>query len=58
MTDRRINWYLEALRREFEQCKEGRFTGNNEFKVNWREGSIGNINIGLYKSIQAPKDLV
>ena len=57
MTSKRQNWYIDALRHEFEQCEEARFTGNNSFQVNWKEGQIGNINIDLKKSIQAPKDL-
>jgi hypothetical protein len=47
-----IEFYLEAIRVELEKLFEGKFTGNMEFKVNFKEGSIANMNIGLNRSIK------
>jgi len=55
--NKQLDWYIEALKHEFEQCTENRYTGNIEFKVNWKEGAIGNLNLGLHKSLQAPKNI-
>lgn len=52
MTDENIQWYLDFIKREVEKLKEGRFTGNVEFKVNWKEGNIANMNIILAKSVR------
>lgn len=45
-------WYLNFIKRELEKLEEGRFTGNIDFKVNWKEGSVANCNITLNKSIR------
>ncbi|GAG01521.1 unnamed protein product, partial [marine sediment metagenome] len=45
-------WYLDFIKREIEKLKEGRFTGNINFQVNWKEGSVANLNIGLNKSVR------
>ena len=47
-----LEWYLKAIERELEQLSAGRFTGNIEFKVNWKEGVIANCNICLNRSIR------
>lgn len=44
--------YEEAIKRELEELIEARFTGNIEFRVNFKEGSIANVNFGLNKSIK------
>ncbi len=50
--DDNTKFYLDFITQEIEKLKEGRFTGNIEFKVNWKEGSIANLNCGLNKSIR------
>ncbi len=52
MTDENTQFYLEFMAKEIEKLREGRFTGNIDFKVNWKEGSIANMNIGLNKSVR------
>jgi len=47
-----LEFYLEAIRIELEKLKDGKFTGNTEFKVNFKEGFICNVNIGLNRSIK------
>ncbi len=48
-----LEWYLnEVIKAELTKLKEGRFTGNIEFRVNYKEGSIANCNVGLNKSIR------
>jgi len=47
-----IEKYLEAIRYELEKLRDGKFTGNMDFKVNFKEGSIGNLNIGLNRSLK------
>ena len=50
-----IEWYKNSvIAIELEKLEEARFTGNIEFKVNLKEGSIGNINVTLQKSIKKP----
>ena len=44
--------YLEFIMGELEKLKEGNFTGNIEFKVNFKEGSIANLNCSLNKSVK------
>jgi len=50
-----IKWYLEFVERELGQLKNGGFTGNVGFKINFKEGEIGNMNIELNKSIKMIK---
>ena len=47
-----LKWYLDFIAEELEKLHEGGFTGNIEFRVNWREGAIANCNLGLNKSIK------
>ena len=51
-----IVWYLDIVKRELEKLNVNRFTGNIEMKFNFKEGSIGHINLGLNKSIKKPSD--
>lgn len=47
-----IEWYLEAIKHELEELEKGKFTGNMEFKVNFKDGEIANMNIGLNRSLK------
>jgi hypothetical protein len=47
-----LEFYLEAIRIELEKLKEGKFVGNMEFKVNFKDGMICNMNIGLNRSVK------
>jgi hypothetical protein len=47
-----IEFYLEAIRNELDKLKEGKFTGNTQFQVNFKEGMICNMNCGLNRSIK------
>ena len=45
-------FYLEAVKREIEKLEQGRFTGNIEFRPNFKDGFVANMNIGLNKSLK------
>ena len=45
-------WYLDFIKREIEKLRTGNFTGNVDFKVNWKDGAIGNLNCVLAKSVR------
>lgn len=45
-------FYLEIIRIEIEKLEEEKFTGNIEFQMNFKEGSIANCNITFRKSIK------
>ncbi len=48
-----LEWYLDrVVKAELIKLSEGRFTGNIEFRVNWKEGQIANCNVSLNKSIR------
>ena len=47
--------YHDFIGRELEKLEEGRFTGNMDFKVNWKEGAIANMNVCLNKSVRLVK---
>lgn len=47
-----LDWYLNSIRHEVEQLNDKDFVGSIEFKVNIRQGVIGNMNIGLFKSVK------
>lgn len=52
MTDESLIWYLDFIQRELQQLNEGKFTGNIEFQVNHKEGSVANMNVCLRKSVR------
>jgi hypothetical protein len=45
-------YYIEAVKREIEKLEQGQFTGNIEFRPNFKDGAICNMNIGLNKSLK------
>ena len=45
-------YYLDAVRRELEKLEQGKFTGNIEFRPNFKEGSVANMNVSLNKSVK------
>lgn len=47
-----IDWYLDFIKHELEQINDKGFVGCVDFKVNIREGVIGNMNITLGKSVK------
>ena len=47
-----IDWYIDCIKHELEKLQSGKFTGNMEFKVNFKEGSIANMNCSLNRSIR------
>ncbi|KKL15542.1 hypothetical protein LCGC14_2504570 [marine sediment metagenome] len=47
--------YLEAIEKEIEKLEDGKFTGNIDFRINWKDGIIGNVNCGLNKSFKFPR---
>lgn len=44
--------YIIFMRRELEKLEQGKFTGNIEFKVNFKEGGIANLNASLNRSVK------
>lgn len=51
MISENTQFYLDAIKHEVEQLDE-RFTGNTKFEINWKEGTIGNMNVILGKSLR------
>ena len=49
MTD--ISFYLDYIKSEIEQLAPD-FTGNIEFKLNFKQGGIANLNCTLGKSVK------
>ena len=56
MSDNRISWYIARIREDLEKLRDGRFTGNVEFRVNIKNGGIANMNNGLHKSLKMPEE--
>jgi hypothetical protein len=54
MTD--SEWYLNFIKDEIQQLKDGNFTGNVEFKPNFKNGSICNMNVTLHKSVKQSEE--
>ncbi len=44
--------YVDAIKHELETLEETRFTGNRTFQLNFKEGSVANLNVGSHKSIK------
>lgn len=47
-------WYNDAIWHEIEKLADPEFVGSICFKVNMKYGKIGNMNIGMDKSIKKP----
>ena len=52
MSNPNTDFYLQSIQREVERHEQGRFTGNVEFQLNFKDGIIANENITLRKSIK------
>ena len=46
------DFYMEVVRKEVEKLEGGHFTGNVEFQLNFKEGTVANTNITLKKSVK------
>jgi len=44
--------YLDYIKKELDYCSGSKFTGNMEFKVNFKEGGIANMNISVNQSVK------
>ena len=44
--------YIEAIRHELEKLEINRFTGNRTFRLNFKEGSVANMNCESAKSLK------
>lgn len=44
--------YISFMRRELEKLEQGKFTGNIDFKVNFKDGGVANLNCILNKSVK------
>jgi len=53
---KKLDWYLKKIKEELEACEDGRYTGNLEFKANFKNGGIANMNFGANQSFKAPDD--
>ena len=47
-----LKFYLDTIQRELERLEQGKFTGNVEFRPNFKDGKIANMNIILAKSVR------
>ena len=48
-------WYIDFIKTELSKYENTGFTGNVEFRVNFQEGKIKNINNTLNRSIRKPE---
>jgi hypothetical protein len=55
LTDEIIKWYIDVIERELIKLREGKFTGNINFQVNYKSGGIANMNGGLNRSWKKPE---
>ena len=54
---KKLEWYLNKIKEELEACEKGGYTGNLEFKANFKDGGIANMNFGAQQSFKAPPDV-
>ena len=47
-----VDEYVEYIKAELEQLVESKFCGNVEFKINFKDGLIFNMNCSLNKSVR------
>ena len=47
-----LEFYIQFIQHEIEKLEQGKFTGNVEFKVNFKDGGIANLNVNLAKSVK------
>lgn len=47
-----IKFYVEYFEKELNVARIGNFTGNLQFNVNFKDGSIGNMNMGVNQSVK------
>ncbi len=52
-----IDWYLDFVKQELVKLKEAKFTGNVEFRPNFKDGNICNLNCSLHRSIKKTEDI-
>jgi hypothetical protein len=52
-----LQWYLDVIKHEIEMIENKEFIGSIDFKINIRQGTIGNMNINLTKSIKTLEDI-
>lgn len=50
--DVNTEFYLMTISREIEKLEYGKFTGNVEFQLNFKDGVIANENVTLRKSVK------
>jgi len=50
--DEQTEKYIESIRYELSKLKENRFTGNRSFRLNFKEGSVANMNLTSEKSVK------
>jgi len=50
--DKTLEDYIEFIKRDLESLRDARFTGNIEFKVNFKDGGIANMNCSKNKSVK------
>jgi len=44
--------YVEKFKQELDFCNQEEFTGKIKFVVNFKDGHIGNMNVGADKSVK------
>lgn len=50
-----LEFYVKSIQHELERL-DSRFTGNISFQLNFKEGSVGNMNVDLGKSVRMPSE--
>ncbi len=49
-------FYEDYFKKELDYCRREHFTGSLEFRVNFKEGRIGNMNISVNQSVKYNED--
>ena len=52
MSEKTLKDYMESIEYELRRLMSNRFNGNIEFKLNFKDGNIANMNVGMHKSIK------
>ena len=50
------DYYIQKFIEELQCCKDGGFTGNVQFQVNFKQGNVSHMNITVAQSFKKPNE--
>lgn len=53
--DLNTSYYVDFLKEELVKLRDGKFSGNVEFRFNFRDGGVAVMNVSLNKSVKKSK---